>query len=163
MNWKRGFGIGLLFIGIFLIAINKTITGNAIGIREQDSLAIFGIIVFLIGLSLIAISNKSGLERHILPYETLNSGNSTYPPEKENYAQEALDNRKTIDKSKELLKIAGKMGYEARSGYREGVRVFDQEGNTITAIPTHRKINPNTSKDILKALATGKSTLKKRA
>tara|TARA_Y100000310_G_C20494688_1_gene720949 strand:- start:46 stop:537 length:492 start_codon:yes stop_codon:yes gene_type:complete len=163
MNWKRGLGIGLLFISIFLIAINKTITGNIIGTKEQDLLGILGVIVFLIGISLIAISNRSGLERRILPYETIHPGNDTYPPKKKNYAQEALDNRKKIDKTRDLLKIAGRMGYETQGGYREGIRVFDQEGNTITAIPTHAKININTSKDILKALATGKSTLKKRA
>jgi len=163
MNWKRGLGIGLLFVGIFLIATNKTITGNAIGIKEQDSLGIFGIIIFILGISLITISNRSGLERHILPYETIHQGNNTYPPEEKNYAQEIIDNKKTLDRSKDLLKIAGKMGYEIKGGYREGIRVIDSEGKTITAIPTHRKINPHTSRDILKALATGNSTLKKRA
>jgi hypothetical protein len=163
MDWKRGFGIGLLFISIFLIATNKVITGNIIGIKNQTPLGIFGIIVFLIGLSLIIISKKSGLERHILPFETISPGNDTYPQENKNYAQEALDNGKTVDRRRDLLKIAGRMGYTIKGGYNEGIRVFDLDGNTITAIPSHSRVNPNTSKDILRALATGKSTFKKRA
>ena len=53
MNWKRGFGIGLIFIGIYLSLINGTITGNIIGIGSSNILSIFGIIVFLLGLFLI--------------------------------------------------------------------------------------------------------------
>jgi len=53
MNWKRGFGIGLMFVGIYLSLINGTITGNIIGIGNSNILSIFGIIVFLLGLFLI--------------------------------------------------------------------------------------------------------------
>jgi len=56
MDWKKGFGIGLMFIGLFLIVVNTGITGNIIGIRNlnaENVLGFFGVIVFLIGFFLI--------------------------------------------------------------------------------------------------------------
>ena len=56
MNWKKGFGIGLLFIGLFLIVVNAGITGNVVGISDTNSfevLGYLGVIVFLVGIFLI--------------------------------------------------------------------------------------------------------------
>lgn len=56
MNWKRGFGIGLMFVGVYLIVINGSITGNVIGFGESygnNILGFLGIMIFLIGFFLI--------------------------------------------------------------------------------------------------------------
>lgn len=64
MNWKRGFGIGLLFIGAFITLINGVITGAVIGYGPENYLGLLGILIFIVGGVLIVISG-SGLERNI--------------------------------------------------------------------------------------------------
>ncbi len=76
-----------------------------------------------------------------------------------NYAQEIIDNRKSINKPRDLIKIAKKMGYRLEKGYREGTRVYSQE-NVITNIP--HKITSGVRKSVLEALASGESNFRKR-
>lgn len=77
MNWKRGFGIGLLFVGIFLIIVDRSITGNVIGVGEFNVLSIFGMAVFLIGLFLIIATRtiddvvKTDDESNISVYDSM--------------------------------------------------------------------------------------------
>ncbi len=64
MDWKRGFGIGLMFIGIYLIAVNGGITGNVIGFGDGEGnnvLGFLGIVVFLVGAFFSFIARKSGV------------------------------------------------------------------------------------------------------
>jgi hypothetical protein len=79
-----------------------------------------------------------------------------------NYAQEILNQRRYVDDTRELKKIAKKMGYTLMEGYKEGTRVYDGE-SVLTVIPNHRKIGgKGTAKSILEALATGESSFRKR-
>jgi rRNA-processing protein FCF1 len=64
MNWKKGFGIGLMFVGLFLIVVNAGITGNVIGFSEANSfevLGYLGVIVFLVGSFFIFMAKKRGV------------------------------------------------------------------------------------------------------
>jgi len=89
---------------------------------------------------------------------------SKEPESKEkNIAQEVLDNRGVIESSKILKSVATQMGYDLKTGSKEGLRVLDYEGNLITVIPNHKKINNNTSRGILKDLASGESSFRKKS
>lgn len=63
MDWKRGFGIGLMFFGIYLVIINGTITGNVIGFGDENIFGMFGIIIFFIGI--LFIFSSMTLERKV--------------------------------------------------------------------------------------------------
>jgi len=60
MGWKRGLrislGIGLVFIGIFIILTARIITGAVIGFQPYNYLGLLGILVFIIGVFLIVAS-----------------------------------------------------------------------------------------------------------
>ena len=53
MNWKRGFGIGLMFFGTYLVIINGTINGNVIGFGDENIFGMFGFFIFFIGILFI--------------------------------------------------------------------------------------------------------------
>ena len=78
-----------------------------------------------------------------------------------NYAQEILDRRAYVDDTRELKRIARKMGYDLDEGHKEGTRVY-RGGQVLTVIPHHRKIQGRgTLKGILESLATGESSFRK--
>jgi len=63
MDWKRGFGIGLIFFGMIIILTSKVITGAVIGFRPSNFLGLFGFLVFVMGIFLVLTQNlESRLE-----------------------------------------------------------------------------------------------------
>ena len=72
-----------------------------------------------------------------------------------NLAQDILNKRRVVTKSRELNRIASDMGLTLEPG-KGHLIVKDSLGNKITEIPQHPDINSNTAKSILKALAAGK-------
>lgn len=62
--------------------------------------------------------------------------------------------------SRELMKIARKSGYEIKTGYKEGTRVYN-DGKVLSVIPNHRKISLGVQKKVLEALLTGISSFRK--
>jgi len=56
MNYKRGLGIGLIFIGLFVVLTSKIITGAVIGFRPENYLGLVGVLVFVVGVFLVLIS-----------------------------------------------------------------------------------------------------------
>lgn len=65
MYWKRGLGIGLIFIGLFIILTNSFITGAVIGFQPQNYLGLFGIIIFISGILLLIVSRVGSLEEEV--------------------------------------------------------------------------------------------------
>ncbi|MEK6831010.1 MAG: hypothetical protein AABX77_03185 [Nanoarchaeota archaeon] len=57
MNWKRGLGIGLMFIGLFVVVTNAFITGAVIGFKPENYLGLFGVVLFMIGVFLTTVGN----------------------------------------------------------------------------------------------------------
>ncbi len=49
MNYKKGLGIGLLFIGAYLTLISSAITGAVIGFGKENLLGWVGILMFVVG------------------------------------------------------------------------------------------------------------------
>jgi len=59
MNWKRGLGIGLVFVGIFIMLTSVVITGNVVGFGSSDYLGLFGVLMFIVGAVLIFVSQQT--------------------------------------------------------------------------------------------------------
>ena len=124
----------LLAFGIIISSVS--LTGAAIKNVFSGSNGLTAVILFLIGLVLI-----SGRER--------------------NYAREILDQRKYVEDTRELKKIARQMGYELIEGYKEGTRVYNGK-EVVTVIPNHRKISGRgVVRGILESLAMGESSFRK--
>ena len=137
MRKKRFIGLALIAISLIIIVSNAGITGAVIGISSSNSLSLIAIAFFVIGLILISQRER-------------------------NYAREILEQRRYVDDTRELKKIARKMGYSLMEGYKEGTRVYNRN-EVLTVIPNHRKIEGRgTVKSILEALATGESSFRKR-
>ncbi len=137
MKKKRFIGLAFIAISLIIIVSNASITGAVIGTSSSNSLSLVAIIFFVAGLVLMSQRDR-------------------------NYAQEILEQRRYVDDTRELKKIARKMGYNLMEGYKEGTRVY--KGNEVlTVISNHRKIEgKGTVKSILEALATGESSFRKR-
>jgi len=58
MNWKRGFGFGFIFIGLFFTLSGKIITGAIIGFKPENYIAWLGIMLFFIGFILLFFGRK---------------------------------------------------------------------------------------------------------
>lgn len=58
MNWKKGFGIGLLFIGVFIIFTSRVLTGAVIGAKPENYLGILGILVFVVGIVILFLERE---------------------------------------------------------------------------------------------------------
>lgn len=74
MNYKRGLGIGLIFVGLFIVLTSRVITGAVIGFQPENYLGLFGVLVFLVGVFLVFVSrtyqdNKSMVKRVLKEYE----------------------------------------------------------------------------------------------
>jgi len=136
MNKKRITGFAFIVLAIGITLSNISITGAVIGTSISNSLSLAAIVFLIIGLVLTFQRDR-------------------------NYAQEILDQRRYVDDTRELKKIARKMGYTLMEGYKEGTRVYS--GNEVlTVIPNHRKIGgKGTAKSILEALATGESSFRR--
>jgi hypothetical protein len=126
---------------IFIIPFN--ITGNAVssGIKTGNLFLGFSFLVF--GIVLFMISHEGKLER--------------------NLAQEVRESGRTIDKSKDLIHIAQEMKYVLKDPVREGIPVYDKSGKyRITVIPIH-KVSWKISKCILRDLANGEPSFRRRS
>lgn len=55
MNWKRGFGIGLIFIGIFIIFTSVILTGAVIG-SPGNYLGMFGVLILVAGMVIVLMA-----------------------------------------------------------------------------------------------------------
>jgi len=137
MQRKRFIGLVLIGISLVMIASNVSITGAVIGTSITNSISFVAIVLLVVGLILTS-------QREI------------------NYAREILEQGRYVDDTKELKKIARKMGYNLMEGYKEGTRVYSGH-EVLTVIPNHRKIGgKGTAKSILEALATGESSFTKK-
>ncbi len=67
MSWKRGLGIGLIFAGIFIIASARVLTGAVVGVKPENYLGIFGVLVLAGGILLVLITKtleeRVGIEK----------------------------------------------------------------------------------------------------
>ncbi len=137
MRKKRFIGLILIVMSLIILVSNVKITGAVIGAPISTSINFIAITLLVVGLIL-----TSQRER--------------------NYAQEILEQRRYVDDTRELKKIARKMGYSLIEGYKEGTKIYN-ENEVLTVIPNHRKIEGRgTVKSILEALATGESSFRKR-
>lgn len=137
LNQKRILGFSLIVIAIVTIISNVSVTGAVIGTSISNSLNLIAVVLFIIGIILTTSKDR-------------------------NYAQEILDQRRYVDDTSELKRIARQMGYTLEEGYNEGTRVY--KGKTVlTVIPHHRRIQGRgTVKGILEALASGESSFRRR-
>jgi len=71
MDWKRGFGVSLMLIGLFITLTSKTITGAVIGFQPINYLGVFGVFIFVLGIFLIIVSKGEVLEKEIDKEETV--------------------------------------------------------------------------------------------
>jgi len=61
MGWKRGLGVGLLFVGLFLSLTAKIITGAVVGFSSKNLLGLLGILLLAGGIILILFGrSKTG-------------------------------------------------------------------------------------------------------
>ncbi len=51
MNWKRGFGISLVLIGLFIFFTGRVLTGAVIGVSFENFLGLFGILILFAGFA----------------------------------------------------------------------------------------------------------------
>ena len=127
---------------IFILNMPINLTGHVINTTFTSGNIFFGILFLAFGLALLLIHQEGGLE--------------------ENLAQTTKKSGRVIDKPRDLLYIARKMKYVLKDPAREGIPVYDSSGkNFITNIPLH-KVTVRTSKDIIRDLAEGKSSLNRR-
>ena len=135
MNKKRITGYVFIVLAIGIILSNISITGAVIGTSISNSLSLVAVVFLIVGFILTFQRDR-------------------------NYAQEILDQRKYVDDTRELKKIARRMGYTLMEGYKEGTRVYSGD-EVLTVIPNHRKIGEKeTARSILEALATGESSFR---
>ena len=137
MRKERFLGLFFVVISLLILISDVSITSAVIGTTSSNSLSLIAIVFLAIGLILISQRER-------------------------NYAREILEQRRYVDDTRELKKIARKMGYSLMEGYKEGTRVYN--GNEVlTVISNHRKIEgKGTVKSILEALATGESSFRRR-
>ena len=66
LTWKRGLGIGLLFIGLFMALTSRVLTGAVIGsLSEQKNyIGVFGLIVFIVGVFLVFVEAVAERRKH---------------------------------------------------------------------------------------------------
>jgi len=70
MNFKRGLGIVLIFIGLFMVVITKNITGAVIGFGPENYAGFFGVLIFVIGVFLVFVSAEK-LENKVILFDAL--------------------------------------------------------------------------------------------
>lgn len=128
--------------GIVLIADTSfsKITGNVIAEVPSLGVSSIGCLFLILGIVLFVVGQESRLE---------------------NIALKVKQSGRVIDKPKELVHIARKMGYDLRKPVREGIPVYSSAGDYITVIPIH-KVSKGVSQGIISELAKGQSTFRKR-
>lgn len=62
LDWKKGLGIGLIFIGIFIIATARTLTGAVVGVEKQNLLGLVGVVILSTGIILLSLEKHVGYE-----------------------------------------------------------------------------------------------------
>lgn len=143
---KQVIGGFLSLLGAILILNSFSgITGFAIskGIGTSTS-TIFGIVLFVCGLALLALGEQESLEKRL----------------QENLARDILKRGRVLSKPREIKKVVDQMGYDYRKT-KEGLQVLDRNGRPLTVIPKHPTISYGVYKNIMKALATGESNFRR--
>ncbi len=135
----------LMILGLFII-LNATllgITGFAIGGFESPRVStFFGLVFIIVGMAVFLANKEGKLEKTL--------------------AQQVLENRKVDPKVRFIKKVARKSGYVLEPNVKEGTPVYDQRGEYITVIPKGNKVRTGTYWSIIKALASGESSFRKR-
>jgi hypothetical protein len=140
---KRALGLSLIVLGLIILFSKPlssitgfTIASEALGAVKDIWIYVIGLGMMIVGVGLINLSKYEVRARQL--YE---SGG---------YMQSTRD----------LIKLARKMGYEIEEGHREGTRVISR-GDVLTVIPNHRTINAiGTGRGILEAILTGVSNFR---
>ena len=133
-------------LGVFFIINSKAnITGAVIGISINSTFSLILGIAFVFVSVILFIVGKEDLEQRL------------------NEAGIALQQRRIYTKRNELIRLAIRCGYELSKGRREGTLVKDPHtGAIITVISDHPTILYGTSRGIMRALATGQSSYRRR-
>ena len=63
MDWKRGVGFGLIFIGMYIAITARVFTGAVVGFEPQNLISLLGAGVFIAGIFLVFVSGT--LEKRI--------------------------------------------------------------------------------------------------
>lgn len=63
MNWKRGIGIGLIFVGVYIILTARVLTGAVVGSSPRNFLGILGVLILVAGMLMVLITET--LERKV--------------------------------------------------------------------------------------------------
>lgn len=142
-------GLSSLFILVsFILVLNIPInlTGHVIN-AEFTSGNIFLSILFLVfGIALLLIKQEGKLEKS-LKIETL--------------AQKIKKSGKMLDSPKEIIHVAKESGYYTGRELKEGIPIYDKDGQHITTIP-RRHISPGTYRNIINSLAKGESNFRRK-
>lgn len=140
-------GVLLLLIGfIFIFSSFSKLTGNIVAEKITGSIASWIGLVFLVGgFAFFLMGKEKGREGKL---ET-------------NLAQQVINDRKIITKSRDLINISKKMGYQGRQ-VKEGYQVLGRDGKPLTVIPRHKEVSGGVYQSVIEALATGESSFRKR-
>lgn len=139
MNWKRGIGFALLFIGIGLSFVSKTLTGAVIGFNPISYLGILGILSFIAGLIVLYSATLDEIikviEERLTPWQKEKFRKLNYETRKtyeKSYKRHLIEQKKkSTAKEKEYLGFSS-LGEAAKKGklptYLAGKRIiFDTE------------------------------------
>jgi len=139
---KKRLSIFFISIGLILIANLSliSITGYVINGNFKIGGSVLGLAFIIGGLALFLAGKEGRLEK--------------------NLAQQILRSGKILRKREEFMKIARKMGYTIGKDDKEGTRILDKYGMTLTTIPS--KVSKGVYYTIMKTLATGKSSFRRR-
>jgi hypothetical protein len=129
----------LVIIGLVLLVSSLSITGNVVSEKiGKTPSSILGL-AFIIGGVVLFMARRS---------------------KEGNLAKQVLESGAVLSRPRDIKKIARKMGYEIVGNKREGYTVLYEKGR-LTTIPGH--ISKETFYSIMKALATRKPNLRRRA
>ncbi|MEK6913446.1 MAG: hypothetical protein AABW47_02130 [Nanoarchaeota archaeon] len=142
MKIESGLSYLFIFVSfIFILNLPINLTGHVINPTFTSGNVFFGILFLVFGIVLLLIHEEGGLE---------------------NLAERIRKSGRVVDKPRDLLHIAREMKYVLKDPVKEGIPVYDLSGkNCITIIPLH-KVTGITSRDIMRDLAKGKSSLNRR-
>jgi len=119
MNWKRGFGFGLIVIGMYIAITARVFTGAVVGFQPQNYISLLGVGVFIVGVILVLASGT--LERKV-------EGEKRGGSEEERAIHEPARSRANYERLKERLDATSKQKLPgAKPGIPEGRYLTRQE------------------------------------